>query len=211
MTFLKKVSIAKTLIAKSIKKYPNICVACSWGKDSMVLLHLIRQITKDIPVITIMTPFKPLGTREFKDEMVREWKLNYHEFGKKGERIKNPDECCQYYKVEPLKKALKSFDAWFSGVRKTEGITRNDFDYIEKRGNIIKINPILDFTEKDIWRYLALYGVPVNPLYKLGYRSLGCIDCSDPEQDENEPERTGRWKNTPKQCQECGIHSQILK
>jgi len=212
MTLLQKVEQAKTIISDYIKKYPKICLACSWGKDSMVLLHIARQVKKDISVIGVMTPFKPTETKKYRDKMVRKWNIRFTQFSAKTiDRPSDPEECCNHFKVKPLKKALKAYDAWISGVRKTEGITRTKFKYVEKKDGLVKINPILDFTEKDIWRYLAIYHIPVNPMYKQGYRSLGCLPCSAPEQDENETEREGRWKGTHKHCGECGIHSQSMR
>jgi len=135
-----------------LEKYPRIAVAVSWGKDSVVLLHLARQVKPDIPVFTVITPFKPKETLEFKDRIVKEWNLNIKEYMSEREPIPglwetDPDECCRIFKVEPTKEAVKDLDAWISGLRKTEGRTRRDFKEIEKRGNIVKINPLLEWTE----------------------------------------------------------------
>jgi len=215
MTFLKKIKIAKKLIKEAVEKYPKIAVACSFGKDSMVLVHLCQQVKKDIPIITVITPFWFKETLEYKDKMVKKYKMNIKEYGRKPGPVglwkTDPNACCQYYKVEPMKEAVKDLDAWIAGLRKSEGSTREKLQYIEKRGNIIKINPILDFTELDIWRYLAVNHIPSNPLYKKGYRSIGCQPCSQKEKEETEPERAGRWAGTSKRGGECGIHTQILK
>ena len=113
--------------------------------------------------------------------------------------------------MEQAEIALKHYDAWLSGVRRTEGITRANFLPIEEKNGLTKINPILDFTEVDIWRYLALHQVPINPMYAKGYRSLSCSLCSSPEVDEKETEREGRWKGTPDARGECGIHTRPLR
>jgi len=215
VTLLDKIEHSKKLIKEAIERYPRIAVAVSWGKDSMVLLHLARQIKPDIPVFTVITPFKPKETLEFKDRIIKEWNLNIREYQSKAKPVPglwetDPDECCKIFKVEPTKEAVKDLDAWISGLRKTEGRTRRDFKEIEKRGNIVKINPLLEWTELDIWRYSALYNVPQNPLYKKGYRSLGCAPCTTIVDDE-EPERAGRWRGTSKCGGECGIHTKILK
>lgn len=217
MTFLEKVEFAKKLIKDSIEKYPKIATACSFGKDSMVLVHLAQQVQKDIAVFTVMTPFKFKETFEYKDRMIKKYQMNIKEYKREERKDKpewwktEPDACCDYYKVEPTKEAVQDLDAWFAGLRRSEGNTRADLDYIVKKGNLIKINPILDFTERDIWRYLAVYEISVNPMYKEGYRSLGCKYCSGPEKDEREHERAGRWMGTSKCGGECGIHSQKLK
>jgi phosphoadenosine phosphosulfate reductase len=83
-------------------------------------------------------------------------------------------------KVEPAKVAVKNLDAWICGLRCTEGITRGNFKEIENKGGLIKVNPILTFTEAEVWRYIATRGIEPHPLYGKGYRSLGCAPCSAP-------------------------------
>ncbi len=220
VTLIDKIEHSKKLIKEAIEKYARIAVAVSWGKDSMVLLHLVKQIDPNIPVFTVLTPFKPKETLEFKDRIVREWNLNIKEYRSKERPIlglwkTDPDECCRIFKVEPTRVAVKDLDAWFSGLRKTEGRTRQDYKEVEVRdcrgdSNLVKINPILEWTELDIWRYSALYNVPQNPLYKKGYRSLGCEPCTIIV-DDSESERAGRWCGTSKCGGECGIHTTALK
>lgn len=214
-TLVGKIEHSRKLIREALDKHRRISVAVSWGKDSMVLLHLATQVKPDMPVFTVVTPFKPKETLEFKDRITKEWKLNIKEYMSKEEPIPglwktDPDECCRIFKVEPTKEAVEDLDAWISGLRKTEGRTRQDYEEIEKRGNLIKVNPILEWTELDIWRYSALYNVPQNPLYRKGYRSLGCAPCSTIV-DDDEPERAGRWIGTSKCGGECGIHTKTLK
>ena len=215
VTLPDKIEHSKNLIKEAIEKYPRIAVAVSWGKDSMVLLHLVRQIKPDIPVFTVVTPFKPKETLEFKDRIIKEWNLNIREYRSREKPIPglwqtDPDECCRIFKVEPTREAVKDLDAWLTGLRKTEGRTRQDYKEVEVRGNLVKINPILEWTELDIWKYSALYNVPQNPLYKRGYRSLGCAPCTTLV-DDNDPERAGRWRGTSKCGGECGIHTKTLK
>ena len=120
----------------------------------------------------------------------------------------NPDECCRLLKVEPTKVAVSNLDAWICGLRNTEGRTREDYQEIENKGGLIKINPILTFTEAEIWRYMATRGIEPHPWYGKGYRSLGCAPCSHPG---GVLERDGRWKDTSKCGGECGIHTMRLK
>lgn len=208
MNYLQKVEKARDLIRESIKKYPKICLGSSFGKDSMVLLHLTLSVFPGIAVFALLSDTEFPETYEFVREVVVRYHLNYTEYSYKQRK---GEKCCGAPKVEMAKIALKPYDAWLSGVRKTEGITRANFDYIEKRGDLVKINPILDFTEVDIWRYLALNEAPINPIYKKGYRSLSCSLCSAVEIDESETEREGRWKGTPDHRGECGIHTHCLK
>jgi phosphoadenosine phosphosulfate reductase len=207
MNYLQKIEDAKKLIKESIEAYPNICLGCSFGKDSMVTMHLVLSIHPSIPVFSVMADTEFDETYTFAREMVKKYNLNYteHIFTQDGKK------CCGEAKVEKTKEALRKYDAWISGVRRTEGITRSDFQPNEEKNGLVKINPILDFTELDIWRYLAVNRIPVNPKYSEGYRSLGCSLCSAPEEDEKETERAGRWKGTENACGECGIHTHALR
>ncbi|MBS3090143.1 phosphoadenylyl-sulfate reductase [Candidatus Pacearchaeota archaeon] len=244
-TLNEKVEHAKLIIKDAASKYKRIAVACSFGKDSMVAVHLSRSIEPKLPIFSVMTIYKPSETLEYLIEINREMNLDAtvyivadeipeifkenkintvllpaHDFHKYFDYVKektgkslyetNPDECCRLLKVEPTKEAVKDLDAWITGLRKTEGQTREDYQEVEVKGGLVKINPILQFTELDIWRYLAMNNIKVNPLYKKGYRSLGCEPCSIIVPD-NEPERAGRWQGTSKCGGECGIHTRILK
>lgn len=213
MTFLEKVQKAKDLITEQYKLHPDITIGCSFGKDSLVTLHLTLQVHPNISVFGVMANTEFDETYLFAEKVAKDWGITYKEyrFAQVPEAVEDRSLCCGQPKIEATKKAVKDVSAWISGVRKTEGITRSDFEYVEKKGTLIKVNPILEFTELDIWRYTALYNIPVNPKYREGYRSLGCKLCSNPEEDENETERAGRWKGTAKVCGECGIHTAILK
>ncbi|NHK30734.1 MAG: phosphoadenylyl-sulfate reductase [Asgard group archaeon] len=215
-TIVGKIKRAKQIIFNAIKKFGDkVEVACSFGKDSMVVVHLALQIKPDIRIFTIMTPFKPKETFEYKDKIIQLYNLNIVEYMSK-ENVdpnlpkNNPDECCRILKVEPTKKAVKKLQAWICGLRNTEGRTRKNYKEIEEKSGLTKINPILNWTELDIWRYLAINSIPVHPFYAKGYRSLGCEPCTSLIND-NALEREGRWIGTSKCGGECGIHTIALK
>ncbi|MBT3362787.1 MAG: phosphoadenylyl-sulfate reductase [Chloroflexi bacterium] len=238
-----KVKHAKEVIEYAIKTYPKIGVACSFGKDSMVAVHLAREVDPNIEVFAVMTMFKPQETYDYLKKMNKKMNLNTtiymvgnsapeafndaslnvellpaKEFetistkvdSEKGAPIYkvDPDECCRLLKVDPTKEAVKNLDAWVTGLRNTEGRTRTDYEEIENKGGLMKINPILTFTEAEIWSYMSTRGIEPHPWYSQGYRSLGCAPCSSPGGD---LERDGRWQDTSKCGGECGIHTQVLK
>jgi|TARA_B100000315_G_scaffold236529_1_gene252382 phosphoadenosine phosphosulfate reductase len=238
-----KVAHAKKLIEDAVRKYPRIAVACSFGKDSMVTVHLAREVDPNIKVFSIMTPYKPRETFDYLRAMNKKMNLGItvymvadslpealrdgylevmllppEEFNEKASQIEadtgraiyetNPDECCRLLKVDPTKVAVSGLDAWITGLRSTEGSTRVDYQEIENKGGLIKINPILTFTEAEIWRYMSTRGIEPHPWYQKDYRSLGCAPCSHPG---GEFERDGRWQDTRKCGGECGIHTQRLK
>ena len=215
-TITGKIEHATEIISYAIEKYGDkVQVACSFGKDSMVIVHLALQVKPDVKIFTVMTPFKPIETFDYKDEMVKHYNMNIIEYMSKEKVAEtlpktNPDECCRILKVEPTKEAVKNLDAWICGLRNTEGRTRKNYQEIEEKGGLIKINPILNWTELDIWRYMAIKNIPVHPYYAQGYRSLGCKPCTNMISDE-ELEREGRWIGTSKCGGECGIHTMPLK
>ncbi|HUU77325.1 MAG TPA: phosphoadenylyl-sulfate reductase [candidate division Zixibacteria bacterium] len=211
-----KIKQSEELIAMAIEKYgEKVEVACSFGKDSIVLLHLALKVKSDIPVFTIMTPYKPKETFEYKDQMIKYYNLNIKEYMSKEQPDPdlpktNPDKCCQIFKVEPTKEAVKKLDAWICGLRNTEGRTRKDYQFVEEKDGLVKINPILNWTELDVWRYIAINKIPVHPYYAKGFRSLGCEPCTTIVSDEA-LERDGRWIGTSKCGGECGIHTKSLR
>jgi len=246
-----KIQHSKDLIQEALTTYGNrIAVACSWGKDSMVLLHLARSINPDVPIFSVMTIHKPLETFEFIGKVVEQYHitpkvfmvgeivpevlrnknidvalLSLKDYKEQVEKIKketgqelydaDPDLCCRLLKVVPVRSALMRLGllAWFSGLRNSEGYTRRYVTEIEKISDReTKINPLLSWTEEEIWRYLKNNNIPVHPWYKKKYadgrriRSLGCKPCTVPIFD-HESERDGRWRKTLKKGGECGIHS----
>jgi len=210
MTLGEKVELAKRLIRDYEHDHEGrICIGCSFGKDSMVLLDLALEVRPALPVVCVMAETEFQETLDFAHEVAEGWALDYTELVFVQEHEGDVSKCCGRPKVEAMRKALEPYDAWFSGVRNTEGITRSNFPYVDMQGGLTKVNPILDFTETDIWRYTALHALPVNPMYRRGYRSLGCRICSTPEQTEGESERAGRWRGCEKE--ECGIHTEALR
>ena len=238
-----KIEHAKKLIGESIRDYPKIAVACSFGKDSMVTVHLAREVDPEIKIFSIMTQYKPRETFEYlklmnkkmnlrikvhmvansvpeilKDDAIEVVLLPTEEFDTKSAQARgqtgmefyqvDPDECCRLLKVEPTKVAVSNLDAWITGLRCTEGRTRTDYQEVEDKGGLIKINPILTFTEAEIWRFMSTRGIEPHPWYGKGYRSLGCEPCSGIG---GKLERDCRWKDTSKCGGECGIHTQRLK
>jgi phosphoadenosine phosphosulfate reductase len=227
-TLLGKIDESTSIIKEAVKKYPKIAIACSFGKDSMIVLHLALQVKPNIEVFSVLTPMKPQETFEYKDYIKNLWNLNLKVYMSKQKPIEglwetDPDKCCEIFKVEPTKRAIQNLDAWITGLRRTEGRTRTDYEPFEPCGNAItrmpgkevktslmKVNPILDWTENDVWRYLAINNIPVNPAYRNGYRSLGCMPCTKLVKD-TETERAGRWMGTSKCGGECGIHTMHKK
>src|SRR3989339_1783389 len=216
LNFKEKMDRSLSLISEAYKIYGDgLIVANSLGKDSVAVWDLVKRVSPKIQGFIVTTRFKPKETVEFMNETVKRYpELKIY---KNDEIISDnlyetdPPKCCDILKVLPTRKALLEMDAtcWVTGLRCTEGKTRTDFKEVEERDKgLIKLNPILLWKEREIWQYLALYEVKVNPLYKEGYRSLGCAPCSHITNDDNE--RAGRWIGTSKCGGECGIHTRPL-
>lgn len=217
LNFKEKVERSLSLIKEAYKKYGDgLVVANSLGKDSVAVWDLAKKVSPKIRGFIVTTRYKPQETVKFMNQVVArypELKV-YKDDSKIPDRLyeTNPDKCCDILKVEPVKRAVKEMNVtcWVTGLRCTEGRTRTDFKEVEERDKgLIKLNPILIWKEREVWQYLALNEVKVNPLYAEGYRSLGCAPCTRITNEEDE--RAGRWIGTSKCGGECGIHTRPLK
>jgi phosphoadenosine phosphosulfate reductase len=217
LNFAEKVERSLRLIREAYEAYGNrMVVANSLGKDSCVVWHLAKRVSGEIPGFIVTTRYKPAETVEFMHSVVAEYpELRvYRNTAPIPDRLyeTDPDRCCTVLKVEPIRRAIEEMNVacWVTGLRCTEGRTRTEFQEIEERDKgLIKLNPILIWHEREVWQYLAIQRVPINPLYEKGYRSLGCEPCT---RIANGPdERAGRWLGTSKCGGECGIHTRPLK
>ena len=217
LNFAEKVERSLGLIREAHEEYGDrLAVANSLGKDSCVVWHLAKRISPAIRGFIVTTRYKPRETVAFMERMVAEHpELRVY---RNDSDIPDclyetdPDRCCDILKVEPTRRAIREMNVgcWVTGLRCTEGRTRTDFQEVEERDKgLIKLNPILIWHEREIWQYLAIHQVPVNPLYALGYRSLGCAPCT--KIGAGADERAGRWIGTSKCGGECGIHTRPLK
>lgn len=216
LNFAEKLERSLELISKAYQHFGDgLVVANSLGKDSSVVWHLAKRVNPRIRGFIVTTRYKPRETKEFMAEEVS----RYPELQvfSNDEKIPdklyetNPDRCCEILKVKPTRQAIKQMEVacWVTGLRCTEGRTRTNFKEIEQRDkNLIKLNPILVWYEREVWQYLALNRIPVNPLYAKGYRSLGCWPCTKIAQGGDE--RAGRWIGTSKCGGECGIHTKPI-
>ena len=217
LNFKEKVDRSLTLIREAYLEYGDgLVVANSLGKDSVTVWDLAKKVSPKIKGFIITTRFKPKETVQFMKEVTAhypELKVYQSDINIPDKLYEtNPDGCCDLLKVGPTRQAIDELKVkcWVTGLRCTEGRTRTDFQEVEERDKgLVKLNPILIWKEREVWQYLALNQVKVNPLYGQGYRSLGCAPCTKIANDENE--RAGRWIGTSKCGGECGIHTRPLR
>jgi phosphoadenosine phosphosulfate reductase len=217
LNFAEKVDRSLSLIERAYKEFSDgLVVANSLGKDSGAVWHLAKRVSPKIRGFIVTTRFKPPETKKFMvEEVARYPELKV--FSNNDAEIPDkfyatePDKCCEVLKVQPTRQAVEEMGVtcWVTGLRCTEGRTRTDFKEIQELDKgLIKLNPILTWYEREVWQYLALNRVDVNPLYLEGYRSLGCSPCTKIAQGIDE--RAGRWIGTSKCGGECGIHTKPL-
>jgi len=195
----------------------KLCLTCSWQKQSSVLVHMVSELGIDIPVIELDTALFFRETYETRERLVAKYGLELvrpdvisvaEQHKQEGPNLweTNPDRCCHVRKVEPLERALKDFDAWISGIRREQSLTRKDAQRVEfsERYDVWKIQPLVDWDAKRVDAYIHVNEIPYNPLHDAGYPSIGCIPCTRPVS-RDEDERAGRWADSDKI--ECGIHA----
>ncbi|CNF71896.1 thioredoxin-dependent phosophoadenylyl-sulfate reductase [Mycobacterium tuberculosis] len=193
----------------------RICLTSSMSDAA--LIHLVSKVKPGIDVLFVDTGYhfaETIGTRDAVEAVYPVNVINVtpsrtveEQEAALGPRLfgRNPDLCCHLRKVEPLGRALEGYMAWFSGIRRDETASRRDRRVVEwdrKRG-MVKVNPILDWSQEDMDNYIEDNGVLVNPLHYDGYPSIGCAPCTRPVAPGEDP-RSGRWAGMGKT--ECGIH-----
>jgi phosphoadenosine phosphosulfate reductase len=194
----------------------QLCLTCSWQKQSSVLAHMVAELGVGMDVIELDTHLFFRETYETRERLVERYGLSLvrpelmtvaEQHAKLGPNLweTNPDQCCHERKVEPLLKALQPYDAWISGIRRDQSPSRvaTPKAVWSDRYGVWKLHPLADWDEKDVWRYIVANGIPYNPLHDQGYRSIGCIPCTRPTSPDEE-ERAGRWAGSDKL--ECGLH-----
>jgi phosphoadenosine phosphosulfate reductase len=122
--------------------------------------------------------------------------------------VENRKECCYIRKVEPLNRALSTVDAWITGLRRSQSVTRSSIataEIYDSHNGILKINPLVDWSEEDVWRYIHENKVPYHQLHDKGFPSIGCAPCTRAIQP-GEDIRAGRWWWEDPEHKECGLH-----
>ena len=217
LNFAEKVERSLDLIRDAYREHGDgLVVANSLGKDSVAVWDLAKRISPAIRAFIVTTRYKPAATKQFMLETLARYPETrvFKNDVEIPEALyaSDPDQCCDLLKVQPVRWAIEEMgvSCWVTGLRCTEGRTRTDYLELEERDEgLLKLNPILPWHEREVWQYIALFGVPVNPLYAKGYRSLGCEPCTHITTGANE--RDGRWIGTSKCGGECGIHTRPLK
>jgi phosphoadenosine phosphosulfate reductase len=198
---------AEQVLAYAVDHYhPRLTLACSFQKEESVLFHMLSQLGGGPEPLHAFT----IDTGVLFPQTLATWKRFEESFPAVAITVldaRSPDEpwtaqrCCGAAKVTALQDALSDVDAWITGIRREQAPTRSAAPKLERddRRGIWKLNPLADWTEKDVWRYIFEHDLPYHPLHDEGYSSIGCAPCTLPGTG-----RDGRWAGQDKT--ECGIH-----
>ena len=197
---------AEEVLAEAVERFhPRLALACSFQKEESVLLHMLMRLRPDARVFTIDTGVLFPETRDT-------WRAAEERYGVQVEVFDalDPDgepwtaeHCCSVQKVAALERVLGGLDAWITGLRREQAATRADAPKLgwDEPHGLWKVNPLADWSDRDVWRFISEHDLPYNPLHDQGYESIGCAPCTRPGSG-----REGRWAGQERT--ECGLHGE---
>ena len=201
----------------------RIALASSLGAEDQVLTDMIFKSAPNMTVFTLDTGRLFPETYSLISRTAEKYKMNLKVYfpnhasveamvNAQGinlfyNSVENRKLCCGVRKLEPLKRAFKDLDVWVCGLRAAQSVTRKDIDLVEwdAVNGLIKINPLANWSEAEVWDYINAHGVPHNALHKKGFPSIGCQPCTRAVS-EGEDVRAGRWWWENPETKECGLH-----
>jgi phosphoadenosine phosphosulfate reductase len=197
--------------------YPKLTMATAFGAEGCVILAMLAEIEPRVRVFNLDTGYQFPETLALRERIRQRYGIEV-ELIRPNETVEQmerrfggpiyhtqPQECCRLRKVEPLKRALQGYNAWITGIRREQTAVRAKANVVgwDERFQLVKINPLLNWTKADVWRYIRLHDVPYNSLHDQGYPSIGCWPCTRPVLP-GQDDRAGRWAGLGRV--ECGIH-----
>ena len=197
----------------------RIALVSSFGADSVVLLHMVAQVDPTTPVVFVDTGQHFDETLRYRDELVARLGLTNLVVAEPDAEVaaaedpekflfaSDPDRCCDIRKVQPLARALDGYDAWITGRKAHQSVTRSRVPLFEAEGDRVKVNPLVGWSARDLLDYIRAAGLPPHPLVAKGFPSIGCLPCTS-RVAPGEDIRAGRWRGRGKT--ECGIHTEPL-
>ena len=197
--------------------YPRLTMATAFGPEGNCIIHMLADIEPRVRIFNLDTGYQFKETLELRERILRRYgiavemvqpELTVKEYEAEHGGplyVHRPDQCCYDRKVLPLRRAVVGYSAWISAIRKDQTADRAQASVVQwdAKFNLVKINPLLQWTKKDVWAFITKHDVPYNPLHDHGYPSIGCWPCTQPVAD-GADERSGRWAGKVKK--ECGLH-----
>lgn len=195
----------------------RVAISSAFGAEGMVLIDMASRLHKDFRLFTIDTEFLFPETYALMDRIEEKYGIAIEKVysllsPEEQERAhgaalwtRDPDRCCNLRKVEPLRRKLSELDAWITSIRRDQTAARAGSKKIEwdTKFGLVKVNPLADWSSKQVWRYIHDHDVPYNELHNQDYPSIGCTHCTRAVKPGEDP-RAGRWSGFAKT--ECGLH-----
>src|SRR5208282_4778429 len=195
----------------------DVAISSAFGAEGMVLIDMASRVRKDFRLFTIDTEFLFPETYNLIDRIERKYEIKIERVfsllsQEEQDRVhgtalwaRDPDQCCNLRKVEPLRRKLSELAAWITSIRRDQTSFRKNAHKLEwdEKFSLVKVNPIADWSSQQVWRYLHEHSVPYNSLHDQNYPSIGCTYCTRAVRPGEDP-RAGRWPGTAKT--ECGLH-----
>jgi phosphoadenosine phosphosulfate reductase len=208
----------QTILAWAVETFGSkLTMATAFGAEGCCLIHMLAEIGPDVRIFNLDTGYQFAETLHLRErirtrygidvEMVRP-AMSVEEYEREhgGPLYRHrPDQCCHDRKIVPLRRAIIGYHAWISAIRRDQTADRAGARVVEwdAKFGLVKVNPLLGWTRKDVWNFVLQNDVPYNPLHDQGYPSIGCQPCTAPVAVGGD-ERSGRWAGTGKK--ECGLH-----
>ncbi len=223
MELTQKIIRTVDLIQSAVRAHAPATMATAFGLEGMVILDMIARIGLDIDVFTLDTGRLPEETHAFMDVVRARYKRPVRVFFPQPALVEEfvlahgmnafyqsvalRKGCCEVRKIEPLRRALAGKKLWITGLRKEQSVTRTDIEalaYDEVNG-LMKLNPVAEWSEGELWDYVKRFDVPTHPMHSRGFPSIGCAPCTRAIQP-GEDSRAGRWWWEEPESKECGLH-----
>ncbi len=203
---------------------PRLALASSFGAEDMVLIDMLAKLEPNTKIFTLDTGRLPEETYDLMERARDRYKVTIESYFPGREAVEKLERergfysfrrsveerkfCCHVRKVEPLARALEGLDAWITGLRREQALTRVGVDLVEidaSHGSMCKLNPLAAWTEQQVWAYIREHRVPYNALHDRAYPSIGCAPCTRAVKP-GEDIRAGRWWWENPDTKECGLH-----
>ena len=194
-----------------------VAISSAFGVEGMALIDMASRVRRSFRLFTLDTEFLFPETYNLMDRVEQRYGITIEKVfplnsPEEQERVhgpglwkRNPDQCCNLRKVEPLQRKLGELRAWITSIRRDQTAARAGAGKVEwdKKFGLVKINPIADWSSKQVWQYIREHDVPYNVLHERNSPSIGCIHCTRAVRSGEDP-RAGRWSGSSKT--ECGLH-----
>lgn len=200
----------------------SMVLACSFGYEDVALVHMLHQVDPEADLFYLDTDLLFPETYQVRDRLVKAFGKNFirvrpsHTLEEQarqweGELWKrDSNTCCRIRKVDPLRRFLKGYSAWCTGIRREQAPTRARTEVVEwdPQFGLVKLNPLALWKSEEVWAYIREHDIPYNPMHDHHYPSIGCVPCTRQVHPGEDP-RAGRWSGTNKT--ECGLHPSAEK